>query len=76
MRRSHSKRDRRKGFPSLRRYFAFVESLERRELLTVAPYVIPSAPNVSIETILTVGDAVPETDAATDLFDGTPGWHR
>ena len=35
------------------------------------PYVIPNAPGVSTTPILTVGDAVPEADAA---MTGRPGW--
>ena len=54
----------------------FIESLERREVLsgfsTLAPaYLVPTAPSVAITPLITVGDAVPESDAATDLVDGT-----
>ena len=50
------------------------EALEVRRLMSFStaapPYVIPTAPGVEVDPILTVGDAVPETDAATDRFDG------
>src|SRR5215471_18503277 len=35
-----------------------VEVLEGRELLTVSPYIVPVAPGVSTQAILTVGDTV------------------
>ena len=51
-----------------------LEALERREVLsgfhtTEPAYLVPTAPSVAITPLLTVGEAVPEIDAATDPFD-------
>ena len=78
-RRSNSRQSARQKNAVRRSFFTrrpIIESLERREVLsgfsTLAPaYLVPTAPSVAITPLITVGDAVPESDAATDLTDGT-----
>jgi len=49
-----------------------VEALELRELLSVAPYLVPSAPGVEVTPILTVGDSVPQTGGGSYRMVGIP----
>ncbi len=49
-----------------------VEQLESREVLSTAPYVVPLAPNVTIQALLTVGDTVPQTGGGNYRMVGIP----
>lgn len=54
-----------------RRFTPGLETLERREVFSVTPYLLAVAPSVQITPIMTVGDSVAEADAATDMFDNS-----
>src|SRR5262245_10116110 len=52
--------------PRRSRWMATIEQLEDRSVPSATPYVLPTTPGVETTAILTVGDSVPELDAATD----------
>lgn len=67
-RRKTASRPRRTGFA------AQFENLERREVFDATPvsYLIPSAPNVEFQPLLTVGDSVPQTGGGSYRMAGIP----